>query len=812
MKAIISLLLLALFPSAIIAQSGTITGTLTDQNGTHLVGANIQISGTEKGTITGAEGNFILEDIPAGKITLRLSYIGYTPEKKTIDIAEGEEHTIDVSLEQSLSMPQITVIGQSPERFARIPGSAASVSRRDIERVQPVSGHEIFRRVSGIHAVEEEGLGLRANIGVRGLDPNKSRSVLMMEDGIPVALAPYGEPEMYYTPPMDRMEGVEVLKGSGSIKYGPQTFGGVINYKTPDPPPEQQADFSLKGGQGRYLNSRLFYGNTIGDAGFNVNIQRRQGNEVGLLDFGLTDLNSKLRLSLNDNSYLGAKFGIYDEQSNSTYVGLSQQMYEEGNHDFTHLAPDDQLHIRRYSASVSHDYYFSPEMQLQTTVYGYTTERNWSRQDFLNTPQEDVEYVRTVGNEDIEGGALYFLETTGNRNRAFDVYGVEPRFNSNFVAGGMNHELDAGVRYLFERAYEQRINGKIINPTSGEIRDDEIRTGRAFSAFLQNRTYLTDELSVTPGLRFEYFDYERDVKRVGFENVDITNNDVTTEWIPGVGINYNYAPESSIFAGVHRGFGPPRVKDAISVGELDDEGLDPSESLILQSEELDAERSWNYELGSRTMLREGIEFELTGFLLDFSNQVIPVAESAAGAGVAGAVGLDNAGATRSIGVETEAMFDLGVILQQQNLPALQFNLTYTDARYNEDRFVENDAGEQINVKDNRLPYSPDWMGTATLIQQFDFGLELNLSGTFTGDQYGDPLNRTEGSLDGRQGKIDSYFVLDGTAQYEFSSIEGLGLTVSVKNLMDERYIASRRPQGIRLGMPRFVTGGITWNF
>lgn len=94
-------------------------------------------------------------------------------------------------------MPQIEVIGQ-PARLVRIPGSATVIRAEALVRTQPVSGNEVLRKVAGIHAVEEEGIGMRANIGIRGLDPNRSRTILVMEDGVPVSLAPYGEPELYY--------------------------------------------------------------------------------------------------------------------------------------------------------------------------------------------------------------------------------------------------------------------------------------------------------------------------------------------------------------------------------------------------------------------------------------------------------------------------------------------------------------------------------------------------------------------------------------------------------------------------------------
>ena len=79
----------------------------------------------------------------------------------------------------------------------------------------------------GVFARDEEGFGLRPNIGIRGLNPTRSSKVLLLEDGIPLTYAPYGDNASYYHPPVDRFERIEVLKGSGQILFGPHTVGGV---------------------------------------------------------------------------------------------------------------------------------------------------------------------------------------------------------------------------------------------------------------------------------------------------------------------------------------------------------------------------------------------------------------------------------------------------------------------------------------------------------------------------------------------------------------------------------------------------------
>ncbi|MCA1801335.1 MAG: carboxypeptidase-like regulatory domain-containing protein [Rhodothermaceae bacterium] len=792
-----AIIILMLLPAALIARQIAIEGRVVNEKGEPLSGTNIMIAQTTIGTISDQFGKFYLAGISSGTHRLVISYVGYEKAEREVEVVPGEISMVDVVLSKTFDMPQIELIGASPGRFERVPGSASLITSSDIREVSAVSSNEIFRRISGVHAVEEEGLGLRANIGIRGLDPDKSRTVLVLEDGIPVALAPYGEPEMYYTPSMDRMAGVEVVKGSGSIIFGPQTFGGVINYLTANPPATPTTSLHLRGGQHGFFVGRIGYGTTVGNAGFQVNYLRKQGNNVGILDFSLNDLTAKFKLISGDRSVLGLKLGVYDENSNSTYIGLTQAMFDSGRFDFTHLAPDDQLSIRRYSLSATHDVFFSDNLRLRTTAYGYTTSRNWSRQDFDNSPVAGREYIRTVGNTSQAGGAIWFRNQTGNRNRQFEVGGIEPRLTANFEIGSTRNELDTGVRYLYERAFEQRINGQVISPTTGSLRDDEIRTGHAISGYVQNKIGFTDRFSVTPGVRIESFSYSREILRLNFVDVDITSEDYLLEVIPGAGFSYVLGEGSSFFGGIHRGFGPPRVKDAISSTG--------------QSEELDAEKSWNFELGTRSRLNSNVSLELTAFWLDFSNQVIPVSESSGGQGVPGATGLTNGGSTRHYGIESGLILDNMNLLADNLRARFQGTFTWTNATFSEDRFVMS-GGESVNVKGNMLPYAPKYLVNGVLDFFLPSGIEAGLTATYIAEQYGDVLNLGDGSLNGRQGTLDSYLVLDARALVRIPRVTGLSLSVAVKNLLDERYIVSRRPQGIRVGLPRFITVGLDFSF
>jgi Fe(3+) dicitrate transport protein len=116
--------------------------------------------------------------------------------------------------ENEIIAPRVDVIG-SQEDLDRIPGSATVIDEETLDSSRVMTTSEALRKVPGLNLRDEEGFGLRPNIGVRGLNPTRSTKVLLLEDGIPLAYAPYGDNASYYHPQIDRFERIEVLKGAG---------------------------------------------------------------------------------------------------------------------------------------------------------------------------------------------------------------------------------------------------------------------------------------------------------------------------------------------------------------------------------------------------------------------------------------------------------------------------------------------------------------------------------------------------------------------------------------------------------------------
>lgn len=770
-------------------QAQTITGKIVDGEGQAVVGAHIVALHSSIATISDWDGRFQIQ-LSSPTDSLEITAMSF----QSVKIASFSNEELKITLiEKPVQCPEILILGKADRLFTKTPGSATFIPTREMQRISALSGNEVLRRSPGVHVTDEEGIGLRANIGIRGLDPDRSRTLLVMEDGVPVALAPYGEPEMYYTPPIDRMSGVEILKGSGQILYGPQTIGGVLNYLTKTPPAEREASIKIQGGSGSYYNALGQYGNRFGNTGIYVSILKKGASSIGSTRFDVSDVMAKMDVKLSDKSSILIKTGFYNESSNATYIGLTQTMYNAGNQDFVRMAPDDQLSIRRYHLSLLHQYRISNEVKISTTAFAYTTARNWRRQDFISNPADNAKPTNwtgvTWGDDSVAGGAIYMRNSTGNRNRQFEVAGIQTGLDGNYKFLNMDHEWKAGVRYIYEKADEQRINGTLYNAASGALTEDEDRLGHALSAYLQQSTKIHSNLTFHAGLRFENFEYERQIFRrtfrIGSQNVIrdtfVANGRTIQSLIPGAGFNWKLKPQFTIFGGVHKGFAPPRTKDGIS-----DTGI---------VYELKAEQSINSELGFRTRLVKGLQWEMTAYHMAFSNQVIPVSESSGGTGS----GLVNGGETLHRGIETALVMDISRWLNWQKLSVVaDVNANWVDARFKGDRTKEGKS-----ITDNRTPYAPEWLVNGALTLEWFNGPGLRILANYTGSQFADELNTVEASADGRIGQIPSFYTFDANAYYTMSKIRTT-ISLSVKNLTDERYISSRRPQGIRVGLPRWI--------
>jgi Fe(3+) dicitrate transport protein len=134
------------------------------------------------------------------------------------------------------------------------------------------------------------------------------------------------------------------------------------------------------------------------------------------------------------------------------------------------------------------------------------------------------------------------------------------------------------------------------------------------------------------------------------------------------------------------------------------------------------------------------------------------------------------------------------------------NVTYVVSEYSEDRFISK-SGNVVNVKGNKLPYAPSLIVNSSVGFESKKGFGIKLFGNYTGAQFADELNTVIANATGLIGEIGSRFVADATIYYPFRK-NSITASISAKNIGNERFIASRRPQGIKVAMPRQIIAGI----
>ena len=578
-------------------QGRVVSGDLTDPNGFPVAGATVEVVETGESTLSDAVGSYSFAGAPDEEFTVRVTSEDFEPVETR---APAGATVLSVQLtEIKRNRASVEVVASVEDLRASIPGSLHLISKEDLIASKPIDANEVLRRVPGVNLREDSGpVAMRLNIGMRGLNPNRSRKVLMLEDGIPIALAPYGEPDMYYSPPIERMSRVEVLKGSGQIAHGPQTVGGLVNFVTPEPPSKFHGDVDIEGGQRGLFVGQASMGGSNRDqsVGWITNYLHKQGDGWRQFYYDIEDVQTKFSLRPNDRHAISLKAGVYDEVSNSTYLGLTTPMYE-ANPD-QNPVPSDTLDVERISGSLSHSYTISPNAVLSSTAFLYGTKRFWGRQDF-DRSDKGREYLGIAGDPSVAGGAIFLRNSAGNRNRLFNVYGAQ----TNYGLKHANGNLDVGIRYIYEKAHDRRVNGNHFNSRTGTIRDDEFRYGRALAGYVQNRFAIGSRVTLTPGVRFVHYSQERHItrKRVSGDptNVDIRKDNEVTTAIPGLGFSVRAHDEVTFFTGMHRGFAPPGTKIAITSSG--------------QNLDLDSELSWNYEAGIRLAGQRAVSGEFTFF-------------------------------------------------------------------------------------------------------------------------------------------------------------------------------------------------------
>lgn len=767
-----------------------------------------------KGAYSNAKGLIEFDGLSPGSYEIVVHGLNYESLERKVQINQNLNLTIYIQ-ERVMDLPAFVVRSNSltggKSGLKNLSGSAAYISPKDIEKFSYTDINRTLRSVPGVNLQEEDGFGLRPNIGLRGTGVERSSKITVMEDGILMAPAPYAAPAAYFFPTIGRMQAVEILKGSSQIKYGPYTTGGAINLISSQIPDKLSARVHLGAGSfgARNLHAR------VGDQkkNFAYLAETFQFSSDGFKElpraqptgFNKEDYMIKLRVNSDESAKfyqsLSLKLAQTIETSDETYLGLNATDFVANPYQRYAASQNDVMNTRQRQISLQHSIAIDDKLSILTAVYRSDFSRNWYKLDKLKDTLGNSYSLASLVNVDeasAQQDALAVLRGSSSdnyslwlkaNNREYYAQGVQTNIRYKWKTGQLKHNSDLGIRfhqdavdrfqwedeYIMDDGLLEQINSGIPGTESNRVED-----AFAVAAFYQHSLNYK-QLTLSPGLRYENISMARldygktDPGRQG-TNLSERSNQVDV-FIPGMGMNYQLSTNMNLFGGIHKGFAPPG----------NTAGAEPETSI-------------NYELGA-CINTSSLNGQLVLFVNDYDNLL---GSDLAAAGGAGTTEMFNGGSARSQGIEFQLAYDLLSGRNDQLSLPVNVVYTYTDAWFRSNFNSSFDAWGNVSSGD-RLPYLAQNQFTLMLSLE-SRRFSCNISG-----RYSDAMRTIAGS-----GKIqadfatDAYFIVDASANYFLHP--NISLFANAMNLTNEVYAVSQRPAGLRPGMPRAFNMGIKANF
>ncbi|MEO0558161.1 MAG: carboxypeptidase regulatory-like domain-containing protein [Bacteroidota bacterium] len=831
--------------------------------GTPIPGATVQIVGTGRGTAAGADGRFLLSVLRPGRAEVSVSAIGYAGQVRLIELVANDTLRLDVELAPvAVALGEVAVeaagrLAPGSRGVTDVPGAATVLDAEALERFADTDVLRVLSEVPGVTVQEEEGYGLRPNIGIRGTISQRSSGITLMEDGVLIAPAPYAAPAAYYTPPVARMDGLEVRKGSAQIAYGPYTTGGAVNFVSMLPPTVgTHAEAEVRGGtdRARTVHMRLGRGGLRiggpsldvlaeglwdgsdgfkhlarfpdpaaardaldGTTGYDLwsgHLRARLHGQAGSA-FHSVELKVTADGQTSDETYLGLTDADFSAEPTARYVSTAADAFTS-DHQLAHL---------RYVGVIGN------MVTLTGTLYTTRFRRDWRRLDAVSDGLGDDLDTNGDGLDDadldvpitrfIDDPVLYADElavargtnaprlanaslTVASNDRQFGAEGLDltahiplvPEQSSARVGLRLHRDradrMQRGLVYRLvdvgTAAFDEKPLRLVTPGTPGDL-GNRVDRAEAVAAFAEGEFGVGTQLgylTLSPGLRVEHVRQRRedygtaDPERAGTPQ---TRENTVTALIPGLGVRFATG-RATVFAGLHRGFAPPSSEPGV-----------------------EAEWSLNGELGMRytwtTRQRHTLALQVAGFATAYDNLL---GADFASSGGTGSGDLFNGGAARVVGAE--GLVNATWVGRRVRVP-LRLAYTYTDARF-EGSFTSAFLPWGIVRKGDRLPYvAPHALTVGLGVESERARLDLRAAYTApTRDRAGQgPIPEAE--------RIDARLVMDLAAEAPVPFVNlrkrrgaGLHAVVAIRNLLDARYVASRRPAGLRPGLPRTIVVGL----
>jgi len=586
-------------------------------DGQPLLGAQILVEPSGKGTLSDNFGRFELQFAP-GDNKLLIRYLGYG--QKELELGRGTFDLGTITLNRSDTTLDEVVVSASARNFKPdFVGSNFRIDPIALKNINPLSTEEVLRTIPGVNIVGDMGLSNRPNISIRGSWGRRSRKVLLLEDGTPMAPAPYIAPGAYYNPVSDRVTSIEVYKGADLLKYGPNNMYGAVNYITALPPQKPTLRLKLTGGERDYASGLFSYGGTWGNTGALIEgVYKKFGGYTDNSSVEVLNLNAKVYAQLSEDQSLYFKVSGQFEDNQASLS--SQTPFTFDTDPKQNPLDADSFTMRRYGMDIIHKWLTTDRLSLTTKIYASDFERDWWRQITAKIRASELQtylgdeifadrysYLsgRTFGEEDyvIVGRLSGGLEGTTDSRWMYRVSGLKETLEHQWEAFGQPSELEVGFnlhRETFKDVLLQNDNSRWAR--TGETTVDLWYRLWSANAYLRN-SFKVDRLGIIPILRFEHVDMYRQDLLVQGADPDLQGTDggketnVYDQFLPGIALEHPLGG-GELYGSVHKGMIAPSKVFGFLV-EQDGVVTNP---LAGESINMKPELSWNKELGWRGSL------------------------------------------------------------------------------------------------------------------------------------------------------------------------------------------------------------------
>lgn len=772
------ILLLFLISFSTIAQQGSLRGKVITANTASPIADAIIIL-QDKTAFTASDGSFIIENINYGTHQLTTQLIGKTPVVDTVVIDRKSQSIVIELADVSNLLNEVVIEANATAtlgstRLRAVEGTAIYESKKNevivlkdiTANLATNNARQVFAKVTGLNIWESDGAGLQLGIGGRGLSPNRTANFNTRQNGYDIAADALGYPESYYTPPVEALERIQVVRGASSLQYGTQ-FGGMLNFVFKNGG-EQKIRLtsrqtvgswgflgsfnSLDGTVGK-LNYYTFYQAKKGN-GWRPNSAFTQQNIFGKATYRFTE-NISLTAEYTHSNYLAQQAG-----------GLTDALFRQD--------PRQSVRARNWfdvnwnTASVAFDWKLSDRTSLNIRNFGL-----FSRRSSLGN-LERINVADLGGNRTLIDGKF---ENIGNETRllhrydlgkSYGIFLVGSRFyrgTTTATQGDGSAGTDADFRF--------------INPENVENSDYRFpNTNVAF--FVENIFNLTNKFSITPGIRFEsikteangyfrqrVFDFAGNI--VADERINEILERDRSFVIGGVGATFRPNDNIEIYGNISQNYRAINFTDLRVVNP--NFSVDP---------DIRDERGFSADLGFRGSNSNVYNFDVTLFYIAYRDRIGQILQADRPPLFLDYRFRTNISDARNIGIEAFGEVNFLKLWNPQSKKTLSLfvNGAVVDARYIN--------SQETSVRNKKVEMVPPTMVRSGLSYR-DKGFTATLQVSHTAKHFTDATNavRTATAV---EGIIPAYQVVDLSASYAWKKFRFEG---SINNLLNQAYFTRR---------------------